>query len=196
MPMRGTAAGVAAFGAAIMLAPAANAGVDEVHVGVMAHNICVLDCKNADKEGGPNVEFQVSFDSPGFLHWAGSPQPYVMASINTAGDTSFGGVGLEWRWDFAENWALEPGFGVVVHDGETDNPFANGTQEAADFAAEHVLLGGETLFRTSIGLTYDFAGPWEGQLFFEHLSHGQILAHGRNQGLDEVGIRFGYQFGG
>ncbi len=193
--MRGTTAGIAAFGAALMMAPQAQAGVDEVHVGVMAHNICVINCKNADKEDGPNIEFQVSFDSPAFLDWAGSPQPYMMASINTAGNTSFGGVGLEWRWNFADNWALEPGLGVVVHNGENDNPFPNGSPEAAAFAEEHVQLGGDVLFRTSIGLTYDFAGPWEAQLFYEHLSHGQILSSGRNQGLDEFGIRFGYQFG-
>lgn len=193
--MRGTAAGLAAFGAAMILAPAANAGVDEVHVGVVAHNICVINCDNANKEDGPNVEFQVSFDSPAFLDWAWSPQPYLMASINTAGDTSFAGAGLEWRWNFADKWALEPGFGLVMHDGENDNPFANGTPEALAFSEEHVLLGSEVLFRTSLGLTYDFDGPWETQLFYEHLSHGQILATGRNQGLDEFGVRFGYQFG-
>jgi lipid A 3-O-deacylase len=193
--MRGSAAGFAAFGAAIMCAPAAYAGVDELHIGVMRHNICVLDCKNADKEDGPNVEFQLSFDSPGFLHWAGSPQPYIMGSINTAGDTSFGGVGLEWRWNFAEHWALEPGFGYVVHDGHLENPYASGTPEAAAFAAEHLQLGSRDLFRTSIGLTRDFAGPWEGQILFEHLSHGQFLGDGRNQGVDQLGIRFGYQFG-
>lgn len=193
--MRGKGAGIAAFGAALIAAPAAQAGVTEVHFGVMAHNVCVINCDNADKEEGPNVEVQVSFDSPSFLTWAFSPQPYVMASVNTAGDTSFGGAGLEWRWDFAEGWALEPGFGMVVHDGETDNIYANGTPEAEEFNDEHVLLGNELLFRTSLGLTRDFEGPWEAQLFYEHLSHGQVLATGRNQGLDEVGIRIGYQFG-
>ncbi len=192
--MRTTAAGIAAFGAAMAAAPAAQAGVDEFHVGAMAHNICVTDCKNANKEDGFNVEFQVSFDSPGWLEWAGSPQPYVMASVNTEGDTSFGGVGLEWRWDFAEGWALEPGFGYVMHDGATNNPYANGTPEAAAFAEENVLLGSEDLFRTSIALTRDFEGPWEAQVLFEHLSHGQILGEGRNQGLDQIGVRFGYQF--
>ncbi|MGE0741553.1 MAG: acyloxyacyl hydrolase [Hyphomonadaceae bacterium] len=194
--MRGAKLGVAAFGAAMLMAPAANAGVDEVHVGVMQHNICVTNCKNADKEDGPNVEFQVSFDSPTWLDWAASPQPYLIASVNTAGETSYAGFGLEWRWDFAENWALEPGVGYVIHDGETNNPFANGTPEAAAFAEEHVLLGSEDLFRTSLALTYDFEGPWEAQVLFEHLSHGQILGNGRNQGLDNIGIRFGYQFGG
>lgn len=194
--MRGSAAGIAAFGAMLALAPQAQAGVDEIHVGVMAHNICVTDCKNSDKEDGPNVEFQVSFDSPGFLNWAGSPQPYIMASINTAGNTSFAGFGLEWRWEFAENWALEPGVGYVIHDGETENPFTPGSPDNLAFANEHLLLGSEDLFRTSIGLTRDFEGPWEGQIFFEHLSHGQIIGEGHNQGVDQLGIRFGYQLGG
>lgn len=193
--MRGTAAGLAAFGAAMMLAPAANADIDEVHVGVVAHNICITNCKNADKEDGPNATFQVSFDSPEFLNWAFSPQPYVMASVNVAGETSYAAVGLEWRWQFADHWALEPGLGYAVHNGETNNPFANGTPEAAAFAEEHVLLGSRDLFRTSLGLTYDPEGPWEVGFMYEHLSHGQILGNGRNQGLDEFGVRFGYQFG-
>jgi lipid A 3-O-deacylase len=193
--MRGQAAGLAAFGAALMAAPGADAGVDEIHVGVMQHNICVTNCKNADKEDGPNVALQVSFDSPEFLDWAFSPQPYIMASLNTSGETSYAGVGLEWRWQFAEHRAIEPGVGYVVHDGETNNPYANGTPEAADFAEEHVLLGSRDLFRTSLALTYDPAGPWEVGLIFEHLSHGQILGSGRNQGLDELGLRVGYQFG-
>jgi lipid A 3-O-deacylase len=193
--MRGQAAGVAAFGAAMMLAPAAQAGIDEVNVGVVAHNICITNCKNANKEDGPNVDFQVSFDSPGFLHWLGSPQPYVMGSVNVAGETSFAAAGLEWRWQFADHWALEPGVGYAVHNGETNNPHPNGSQAAEDFAEEHVLLGSRDLFRTSLGLTYDPGGPWEVGLVYEHLSHGQILGHGRNQGLDEAGIRFGYRFG-
>jgi lipid A 3-O-deacylase len=193
--MRGSAAGIASFGAALMLVPAAHAGVDEVHVGVMQHNICVTDCKNANKEDGPAVEFQVSFDSPDWLRWAGSPQPYVVASVNVAGETSFGGVGVEWRWNFAGGWAIEPGVGYVIHDGETNNPFPNGTPESAAFSDEHVLLGSRDLFRTSIGLTRDFEGPWEAQLFFSHLSHGQILGNGRNQGMDQLGIRVGRQFG-
>lgn len=188
--------GLAAMGAALMLAPAAYADVNELHVGVMDHNICVVNCKNANKEDGPNIEAQLTFDSPDFLDWALSPRPYLLASLNTAGDTSFAGVGLEWRWDFAEGWALQPGIGYVVHDGETENPYANGTPEAAAFAEQHVQYGSRDLFRTSLGLTRDLPGPWEVQVLYEHLSHGQILGSGRNQGTDELGVRLGYRFGG
>jgi lipid A 3-O-deacylase len=155
----------------------------------------VINCKNADKEDGPNVEFQVSFDSPEFLDWAFSPQPYLIASVNTAGDTSYGGAGLEWRWDVSEHWAIEPGVGYVVHNGEIENPYPNGSPEAAAFAAEHVQFGSRDLFRTSLGVTYDFDGPWEAEVLYEHLSHGQILGSGRNQGIDNIGVRIGYQFG-
>lgn len=189
------AAGLFALGAAAMIASPARADVASVHVGVLDHNICITNCKNSNKEDGPNVEVQVNFDSPGFLSWAFSPEPYLVASINTAGDTSFAGFGLEWSWKFAEGWALEPGVGYVIHDGETDNPYANGTPEASAFAEDHLLLGSEDLFRTSLGLTKQLAGPWEAQLFYSHLSHGQIIGNGRNQGVDQFGVRIGYSFG-
>lgn len=178
----------------VMLAGTAHAGVDQINVGVLAHNIRVIDGKNANKEDGPALEFQINFDSPGFLHWAGSPEPYLVASVNLSGDTSFGGGGLEWRWEFADGWAITPGLGYVIHDGELENPFPPGPASIA-FANQHVLLGSRDLFRTSIGLEREFGPNWSGQLFFSHLSHGQILGDGRNQGLDQAGVRIGYHFG-
>lgn len=193
--MWGKTAGLLALGAALT-APSQAQAVESVHIGVMAHNICVTDCKNAGKEQGPNVELQANFGSPGFLSFVGSPQPYVVLTVNTSGDTSSGGVGLEWSFPVSENWSIEPGFGYVIHDGETNLPFASGTPEAAAFTENHVLLGSRDLFRTSLGVTRDFDGPWEAQVFFSHLSHGQILGNGRNQGMDQLGVRFGYRFGG
>lgn len=193
--MRGKTAGLLALGAALAAAGEAQA-VESVHVGVMAHNICVTDCKNAGKEDGPVIELQANWGSPDFMNWALSPQPYVVASINVAGDTSFVGAGLEWRFKLSEHWAIEPGVGYVIHDGETTLPYPSGTPEAAAFTEDHVLLGSRDLFRTSLGVTRDFDGPWEAQLFFSHLSHGQILGNGRNQGMDQLGVRFGYRFGG
>lgn len=193
--MKATAFGLAAFGAAMGVSSPAHAGVSEVRVGVMAHNICITDCKNAHKEPGPNVEVAVSFDPPGFLSRLGAPEPYLVASINTHGETSFAGGGVEWRVKLSEKWALQPGLGYVIHDGELNNPYANGTPESAAFADEHLLHGSRDLFRTSLGVTRELDGPWETQLFFSHLSHGQILGNGRNQGTDQLGVRIGYRFG-
>jgi lipid A 3-O-deacylase len=173
----------------------AEGPVDSVHFGVMAHNIRVIDPKNANKEDGPAVELQINFDSPGFLRWAGAPTPYIVGSLNVAGDTSFGGVGLEWSLPLGEDWSVEPGLGYVIHDGALEVPFPWGSQEAVDFSAENVLLGSRDLFRTSIGLSRNFGGGWTGQVFFSHLSHGQILGDGRNQGMDQLGLRLGRRFG-
>ena len=166
--------------AAALVAPAANAQIDSVRLGVMKHNICVADCKNADKEDGPVIDVQVNFKSPEFLGWAFSPKPYIAIAPNASGDTSFAAVGLEWRWEFVDGWAFVPAFGYAVHDGEVKNAYTNGTPQATQFSDDHVLYGSRDLFRTALGLQREF---------------GQILGSGRNQGTDQAGVRIGYRFG-
>jgi lipid A 3-O-deacylase len=190
--MRGlVAATLAVCGAAsgALLTPAASAQIESIRLGVMEHNICVTDCKNADKETGVNINGEIRFASPGFLEFIWSPRPYVMASVNTDGNTSFGGFGLQYDFPLGEAWRFEGGLGYVIHDGTANNPFPSGTQQAVDYSATHVLLGSEDLFRTSLGLTWKFSDAWGVQVLYEHLSHGQILGTGRNQGLDEIGVR-------
>jgi lipid A 3-O-deacylase len=178
------------------LAPIAQAKViEEVRLGVLDHNICVTDCKNADKEDGPNISGEVVFTSPDFLDLVWSPRPYVIASINTAGDTSYGGVGLHWNWNFAEGWSLEPGLGYVIHDNELlDSPFPQGDPRNLPFDATNAYLGSEDLFRTSLALNRNIGDDWAVQVLFEHLSHGQILGDGRNQGMDNLGVRIARRF--
>jgi lipid A 3-O-deacylase len=57
-----------------------------------------------------------------------------------------------------------------------------------------VLLGSRDLFRTSLALTWDLSESFAVQGIYEHLSHGQILGSGRNQGLDEIGVRAVWRF--
>jgi lipid A 3-O-deacylase len=186
-----TCLAAAALGAAASPACAQT----EMRVGVMAHNVRLIDPKNANKEAGPNVEAEVVFGAPDALHWAGSPHPYLLASANTQGNTSYAAAGLEWQWRFAEGWALQPGFGIAVHDGKTDNPFPNGSPQSLAFQNAHVLLGSRTLFHPTLSLSRDISDHVAVEFAYEHLSNGQILHHGRNQGLDEAGIRLSYKFG-
>jgi lipid A 3-O-deacylase len=91
--------------------------------------------------------------------------------------------------------ALEPGLGYVVHNGEIDIPYPTGDPRNADFAANNVLLGSRDLFRDTIALERRWGPNFATQLFYEHLSHGQILGNGRNQGMDELGLRAVVLFG-
>ncbi len=184
------------FSGAAMLAASAQAQIiKEARIGVMQHNICVIDCNNADKEDGQNINGEIVFSSPDIFRYILSPRPYVMASYNTAGKTNFGGVGLEWNWDFADGWSFEPGLGYVLHDGTNESPFPQGDPRGDAFTRENLLLGSDDLFRTSLAINRDFNESWGAQLMYEHLSHGQILGNGRNQGLDNVGVRIYYRIG-
>jgi lipid A 3-O-deacylase len=185
-----------AFAAVLLVAaPAGWADpVASVKLGALDHNIRVTEGKNANKESGANISAQLNVSSPGLLNVLGSPEPWVIVSVNTDGNTSYAGLGLEWDWEFASGWHVEPGFGYVIHDGEINNPFPAGTQAAVDFSRDRVLLGSRDLFRTSLALTRDFGERWGAQVIYEHLSHGQIIGEGRNQGLDALGVRLVRRF--
>jgi lipid A 3-O-deacylase len=182
------------MGAVAAASGTAEAGVTSVHAGVVAHNIKVIDDKNAEKESSAIVELQVNFESPRFLSWLGAPEPYVLAAPNTGGETSFAAAGLEWRWRLSETWAVEPSLGYALHDGEIDDPYPGASPEAAKFQSEHVLYGSRDLWRVTVGVSKTLSNGWEGQVLATHYSHGQILGSGRNQGVDQVGFRVGKRF--
>lgn len=185
-----------AMGAAMAVPAAASADEPglQLKAGLIAHNICLSSCNNAGKEDGPIVDVQLNFRSPGVLAIIGAPRPYVALAPNVSGDTSYAAVGLEWRWQFAEKWALTPGLGYALHDGATNNPFRNGTPQATQFNRDHILHGSNDLFRLSAGVERRLGEHWSIEGVVLHYSHGQMLGHGRNQGNDQAGVRFGYSF--
>ncbi|MEO0982903.1 MAG: acyloxyacyl hydrolase [Pseudomonadota bacterium] len=185
--------------AAVSLATSGAASaqlVQEVRAGGLAHNICVVNCDNANQEDGFNVQGEIVFDRPDFFKYLLKPRPFIVGSVNTAGDTSFGGFGLVWNWDFARKWSLEPSLGYVIHTGELEVPFPIGDPRNLEFDENNILFGSRDLFRTTLALNRDLGDNWGVQVIFEHLSHGQILGDGRNQGNDSLGGRVYYRFGG
>lgn len=184
-----------ALGTTALAAPASAQFVEEARIGVMQHNVCISDCKNADKEDGPNIEGELVFAGPDIFRYIASPRPYIVASYNTAGNTNFGGFGLLWNWDFATGWSLEPSLGYVIHDGANESPFPQGDPRSDAFAKDNIYFGSDDLFRTGLALNRDIGENWGVQLQYEHLSHGQILGDGRNQGVDNIGVRGYWRFG-
>lgn len=176
--------------------------VAEVRLGVLAWNPDIgINPENNGEEGGVNIQGEILFQTPRFLKWKYffSPEPYILGSVNTSGDTNFGGFGLSWDWQLGRKglWEFESGFGYVVHDGAIDIPFPDEPGNVANqaFDDENILFGSRDLFRTTLGFNRHITDNWGVSFVYEHLSHGQILGSGRNHGSDSLGGRIYYRFG-
>lgn len=167
-----------------------------VYLGALYHDVPLANSDSGNIEQGPNIEGEIQFESPKAFRYILDPAVYLVGSVNTRGDTSFGGFGLAWRFQFAKKWGFEPSIGYVIHNGALDIPFPLGDPRNAAFADENILFGSRDLFRLTLGMSRQFGDHWGGQLIYEHLSHGQIIGEGRNQGLDSVGLRAVYRFRG
>ncbi|MEH6663832.1 MAG: acyloxyacyl hydrolase [Brevundimonas sp.] len=158
----------------------------EVRTAVLYHDV---NHPGADAvESGADIELQVLGPRMDALGMLGRPRPYVSAALNTAGDTSFAAVGVVWRRDWTPRWSGEIQFGYAIHDGEIDS-----TDPV--IAASRLQLGSRDLFRTALGVDYRLSPDWSVGLQWTHLSHGEILGDGRNQGIDAAGIRVARRFG-
>jgi lipid A 3-O-deacylase len=178
------------------LATPALADVSEVRFGAFAHNVETNVAKNAGKEGGQDLQIEVLFDSPPLLRRIGAPRPSLVASLNTQGETSFAGASLDWHFPVGQKFSLDPYLGYVIHTGDPlNNPYppADSVRRAA-FNAEELALGSRDLFRLGFAVSYQATDAWTSAIVYEHLSHGHILGGEKNQGLDNLGLRFGHAF--
>jgi lipid A 3-O-deacylase len=189
-PMTALAAGLACWAAS----GAADAKMESATLGLLVHSVPASDIKNSDKESGVDVQAQVNFTAPGFFKYALSPQPYLIATINTNGDTSYGGFGFQWDFGFLDKYHFNPAVGYVIHNGDTNEPYARSDPRYQAYIDKHLLLGSPDLFRLALAVSREFGENVEGELSFEHLSHGYIIGDGRNQGLDNAGVRLIYKY--
>jgi lipid A 3-O-deacylase len=173
---------------------AAHAKVESATFGLLVHSVPASDIKNSDKESGLDLQAQVNFTAPGFFKYALSPQPYLIATLNTNGDTSYGGFGFQWDFRFLDKWHFDPAVGYVIHNGYTNEPYPKSDRRYQAYIDSHLLLGSKDLFRLALAVSREFGDNVEGQLSFEHLSHGYIIGDGRNQGLDNAGLRLIYKY--
>ena len=177
-------------------APAALAEDASWRVGLVEHNIHIGGYgEKQSHEGGVNLEADLVGAPIRDLSVIFAPRPYVMASINTDGDTSFAAAGLYWRWRPNRVWSVEPGFGLAVHDSELHNPFPDSDPRAAIFQRAHQLLGTRLLFCDTLALDRDIGGGRTIGLGFEHLSNGgKLFGQRDNESLNELGLRYSATF--
>ncbi|WP_269714663.1 acyloxyacyl hydrolase [Caulobacter sp. NIBR2454] len=192
---------------AVFAALAGPVCAQEAFVGVFGHDVTfigdALGVGAAGKEDGMDIMLGVRSQRWERAAWLGKPKFYAMVSGNTSGDTSFVSGGLAWPIDFGEEdgFYFQPALGLAYQDGYSKLPDFREPgltpaelQRRIDLREERVEFGSKILFQPELTLGYRFNDKIAAELSWVHLSHGQILASGKNEGLDDVGVRLVYSF--
>lgn len=195
--------------AAAMAAVSAPALAGEVIAGVYAHDVTfvgeAVGLGAAGKEDGQNIHLGYRTDRLDWApDWMRGPRAHAFVSGNTAGDTSYVAVGLNWHIPVTddERWYVQPGFGIAYQDGFALFPdFREPGISPEEFnrrvalRSERIEFGSHVLFEPELALGYQISPSTAVELSYVHLSNGQIFHQGKNEGLDEVGIRLVHRFG-
>jgi hypothetical protein len=199
----------AAFGAALLLAPAAGHTADvlgpappppaaaavvvpdlydptrwEIRFGGFAHGVGSVESGTVDVNGEIVVGSFFGRSPLGF--WSPLiPRLHAGVNANVSGRTSVVYAGLLWTVPVTERLFVE-----AFLDGATHNGSLTGS-------ATQVALGCEAQFHVGASVGYRFNPQWSIMFTFDHLSNGSGIGLsncGRNQGLNNYGARIGFTF--
>tara|TARA_R110000824_G_scaffold100412_3_gene238783 strand:+ start:309 stop:848 length:540 start_codon:yes stop_codon:yes gene_type:complete len=150
---------------------------DELYGGFAAHQVVTIIAVDSNQEG---VDFQAGYrgDRIEALSALGAPSPYLLASINLSGDTSFAAAGLSWK--FGDKIYLRPGIGIAIHDGPELQFAPDGSQRQ---------LGSRVLFEPELSIGVRLSEKVDIEATWVHLSHAGIFSRVQNPGLDIIGVR-------
>jgi lipid A 3-O-deacylase len=167
---------------AIGSAAPARAGdlVSELKLGVLAHDVPDLWSGFQREEGTADINIEALL-SPSAAFFGGTLRPAVGASINTGGQTSHAYIDARWQYETPGGAFLGLGVGAAIHDGNLD---------ASD--PDRKALGSTLLFHIPAELGYRLDDHNSFSLYFEHISNA--YTQDENEGLDRLGVRYGYRF--
>lgn len=164
----------------------ANLGplLQAVRAGILRHDAAFFG--NREEEGF-DINAEVQFRPFRFMIPIGAPRPIVGMSINTSGDTNQIYAGFSWQWEdvIIENLFMGFSLGFSLHDGA----LTRFDPEDADQGKE---FGLRLLFRESVEIGYRITPQHSVSLMLDHISNANIAD--ANEGLDGLGIRYGYRF--
>lgn len=199
----------AAVAAAAVLATGLStqrAAASEAFVGVYAHDVTfvgdAIGLGAAGREDG--ADFHIGYrtgriEGLGFI-W--KPQAHVFVSINSENTSNFVAAGFDWKIPLKGPLYFRPGIGLAYTDGKTGLPPANAPNLTPEERERRTWLyynridfGSHVLFEPEFALGYDLSDRLAVEASYTHLSNGQIFHRGKNQGLDDAGVRLVWKFG-
>lgn len=157
---------------ALVQPAAARAG--EVFGGLYAHGVDTPLTLGGHVENGVDVQ----------LGWRGGRiahtplQPYVFGALNSAGDTSYGAIGLSAK--FGGQLYVRPGLGIAIHTGSAAN-FDDPTNDKIEF-------GSRVLFEPELAIGVQVAPRISAEASWVHMSHATLFGQ-QNPGIDNIGVR-------
>lgn len=166
------------IGPAVSLLLPSAARADEIFAGVYAHGVDTPFSMETH-EGGADLQLGYRLDPVEWLKVIGKPAPYVIASLNSEGDTSFIGGGVSWKLGRGRVY-VRPELGIVVHDGPSRKVSANGRK---------LDLGSRVLFEPGVAFGVNLSPKIAIEASWVHISHGQLCNSEQNPGLDMWGAR-------
>lgn len=174
--MRRIVLAAAASVSALALSVPAQAG--EVFAGAYVHAVDTPFTFETG-EGGVDGVIGYRFDRIAALGAVGGPAPYVLASVNSRGDTDLAAAGLSWRIGKGPVY-VRPAIGLAVHDGPSRKSGPNG---------EQYELGSRILFEPEIAIGANVSRRVSVEASWMHISHAQLFNSQQNPGVDMMGMR-------
>jgi lipid A 3-O-deacylase len=168
--------------AAMLQCSSANAGglVDELKLGVLGHDVPYLWSNFRAEPNSVDINIEALL-SPSISFLGGTIRPAVGGTINTVGATSHAYIDARWQFETHGGFFLGLGIGGAIH---------NGQLQLEDWNRK--ALGSRVLFHFPAEIGYRFDEHNSLSLYFEHTSNGYTVHP--NEGLDRLGIRYGYRF--
>jgi len=171
------------------VAQAQEFGISEIRAGIFAHKVTggflPFDPNRWIGLGQiEDINVEILFSSPDneFFRWLGSPRPRLGASFNIRGVESMANLGLTWQAQvFDTPFFVEGTFGVAVTNGALSGvvaPLSNFGCPVGFYEAASIGINVDE--NISVMITY------------EHTSNLNLCSP--NDGLSNLGIRFGYKF--
>ena len=158
------------------------AAAQELFGGIYAHAVDTPLSLDTG-EHGIDLEAGYRFAPIEALAAIGRPTPYLIASLNTAGDTSFAGAGLSWKVGKGRIY-LRPGIGLVINTGP-----AYRVNRATWIRTD---LGSQVTFEPELAVGARLTPRLGIEASWVHLSHARLFNREQNPGLDMIGLRLIY----
>ena len=184
---------------ALALLGARAAAAADVWTGAYAHGVGTKQ----SQEGGADLMFGFETERVESLKWIFAPAIHGMLSFNTRVPTDFVALGFDWPIAIlhSEHWYIRPGIGFAGTTGQADignayDPTLTALERAKrlHLAATRIDFGSHDLFEPELAFGYKLNKDVKVEASYVHLSNGQILHSGKNQGMDDVGLRVMYRF--